>query len=232
MSRASEMQGFLPDDYLELRTQRRTNILWALVFLVVAGSIGWAYMIAQKKVQQAQGINQQIKEEYAGQTKSIDLFKKLQDEQNKLNTKAELVGSLGERVNRSNILAELTNRLPTGVYLTDITLNGKRRSDSGKTVTDRGAASGQAKPILYDVSMKVKGLAYTDTQMARYMSNLQNCPLFLKVQFELTDETLYKEVKLRMFELSVTLDPNADTRVAGVESPAGKPAADSKAPAK
>lgn len=224
MSRASEMQGFLPDDYLELRTQRRTNILWALVFLVVAGSIGWAYMIAQKKVQQAAEINRQIKEEYAGQAKPIELFKKLQEEQNKLNTKAELVGSLGERVNRSNVLAELTNRLPAGVYLTDLTLEGKRKSDAGKTVMDRAVAAGQAKPVLYDVTLKLRGLAYSDRQVAEYMSNLERSALIQKdgVVFELTDETIYKEVKLRLFELSVTLDPAADTRVAGTDKPALK----------
>ena len=151
MSRATEMQGFLPDDYVELRTQRRTNILWALVFLVVAGSIGWAYMIAQKKVQMAQEMNRRISEEFAAQSKPIELFKSLQEEQKKLNQKAELVGSLGERVNRSNILAELTNRLPTGVYLVDFSLDGRKRADGNKTAFDRAVTAGQPKPILYDV---------------------------------------------------------------------------------
>lgn len=223
MSRASEMQGFLPDDYLELRTQRRTNILWALVFLVVAGSIGWAYMIAQKKVQQAQTTNQQIKEKYAGKAGSIELFKKLQEEQNKLNTKAELVGSLGERVNRSNVLAELTNRLPAGMHLTELALDGKRRSDAGKTTADRTAQAGQAKPILYDVTLKITGLAPTDRLVAEYMSNLERSSLIKEVQFDQIDETLYKEIKLRKFELTVTLDPAADTRVASTENSTTKP---------
>lgn len=220
MSRATEMQGFLPDDYLEFRMQRRTNILWALVFLVVAGSIGWAYMIAQKKVHQAEETNRQIKEEYAAQTKSIDLFKKLQDEQSRLNSKAELVGSLGERVNRSNILAELTNRLPPGVCLTDLTLDGARKAEAARGNMDRAVVAGQSKPVLYDVNIKLRGLAYTDRQVAEYMANLEQSSLFKEVLFELTDETVYKEVKLRLFELSLALDPAADTRVSGVEKPA------------
>lgn len=219
MSRATEMQGFLPDDYLEFRMQRRTNILWALVFLVVAGSIGWAYLIAQRKVHQAEETNRQIKEEYAAQTKSIDLFKKLQDEQARLNTKAEMVGSLGERVNRSNILAELSNRLPNGVSLTDLALEGRRKGETARANTDRAVVAGQSKPVLYDVNLKLHGLAYTDRQVTEYMSSLEQCPLFKEVVFEMIDETVYKEVKLRQFELSIAIDPAADTRVSGVEKP-------------
>ncbi|GEM_PF-5854001 len=226
MSRATEMQGFLPDDYLEFRIQRRTNTLWALVFLVVACSIGWAYMIAQKKVQQAEEVNRRIKEEYAAQITSIDLFKKLQAEQNRLNTKAELVGSLGERVNRSNILAELTNRLPIGVYLTDLTLEGSRAGEASRPV-ERAVVAGQPKAIMFDVNLKLSGLAYTDEQVAEYMTNLEQCPLFAKggVVFELTAETVYKEINLRMFQISVAIDPAADTRVITSVKAATKPVA-------
>ena len=223
MSRVSEIQGFLPDDYLEFRMQRRTNILWALVFLVVAGSIGWAFMIAQKKVQQAEEVNRRIKDEYAAQAKSIDLFKRLQEEQNLLNTKAELVGSLGERVNRSNILAELTNRLPMGVCLTDVTLEGKRKSDVARGSSERASVAGQPKTIPYDVTLKIRGLAFTNRQVAEYLSNLGESRLFREVIFDLTDETVYKEVKLRLFELTVAIDPAADTRVTGTEPPATGP---------
>lgn len=223
MSRASEMQGFLPDDYLELRMQRRTNILWALVFLVVAGSIGWAYMIAQKKIQLAETQNQRVNEEYAAQAKSIETFKSLQEEQAKLNAKAELVGSLGERVSRSNVLAELTLRLPTGVYLTDFALEGKPRTEGGKAVI---VPVGQPKPILYDVNMTISGLAYSDTQAMRYLENLRKCPLFMNVEFEYVEETVYKEVKLRQFKLTAQIDPTADTRASSTGKPATQPAAE------
>ena len=69
MSRATEMQGFLPDDYVELRTQRRTNILWALIFLIVAGGIGWAYFIAQNKVMKAEEYNAAVNRDYAAAAK-------------------------------------------------------------------------------------------------------------------------------------------------------------------
>ena len=214
MSRASEMHGFLPEDYLELKAQRRTNILWALVFAIVAGSIGWAYFIAQKKIQRAEEVNSQVNREFASAASSVELFKQMQGEQQRLNLKAELVGSLVERVNRSNILAQLTNALPKNVYLSECDLNGKPQVDGSqsKTAYDRAKASGDVKPIIYAVTMKIRGYAFTNSQVSDYMANLENCGLFSDVVFMQAVESTFKEVKLREFELELTLDPNADSR--------------------
>ena len=216
MSRATELHGFLPEDYVELKTQRRTNLLWALIFLIVAGGIGWAYFIAQNKIQRARDMNAEVNRQFAAAAKPIEEFKLMQAEQQRLNQKAELVGSLLERVNRSFILAQLTNCLPQSVYLSEAELNGKPETDNtqAKTAYDRAKAAGSPKPIIYNVTMKVKGLAYTNTQVSDYMSNLEKCGLFSDVVFVQAVETTYKEVKLREFQLELTLDPNADSRTA------------------
>ena len=214
MSRASEMHGFLPEDYVELKAQRRTNILWALVFAIVAGSIGWAYFIAQTKIQQAEAMNAQVNRDFASAASSVEQFKQMQEEQSRLNLKAELVGSLVERVNRSNILAQLTNALPANVYLSECDLTGKPQIDASqaKTAYDRAKAAGDVKPIIYAVTMKVRGYAFTNSQVSDYMVNLEKCGLFSQVDFMQAVESTYKDVKLREFELELTLDPNADSR--------------------
>lgn len=214
MSRATEMHGFLPDDYVELRMQRRTNILWALIFLIVAGGIGWAYFIAQNKIRTAQDINASVTRDFSAAAKPIAQFQQMQEEQQRLNQKAELVGSLIERVNRSNILAELTNALPAGVYLSDFDLLGKADSNlaGAKTAFDRAKAAGAAKPIIYGVTIRLVGFAASDKHVADYMTNLEKSPLFAAVDFVETKEVAYKELKVRSFELELTLDPSADSR--------------------
>lgn len=217
MSRATEMHGFLPDDYVELRTQRRTNILWALIFLIVAGGIGWAYFIAQNKVQKALELNTAVNNEYAAAAKPIAQFQQMQEEQQRLNQKAELVGSLVERVNRSNILAELTNSLPRGTYLTDIDLQGRTQTDASanKTLYERAKAAGIPKPIIYNVTVKVNGWALIDTQVADYIANLKKSPLLSEVNFVETKDAVVGEARLRAFELELVLDPAADSRTLG-----------------
>ena len=252
MSRGTDMHGFLPDDYIELKTQRRTNLLWALVFLVVAGGIGWAYFIAQDKIRKAEAANYEANQDFAAAAEPIQQFKRLQAEQARLNEKAELVGSLIERVNRSNILAVLTNSLPPRVFLTDLDLSGKPRvsaaatmtkyerakANAAKTSADKAAqkpgaaAAGEpAEPVLFDVIIKVTGLAMSDRQVADYMTNLQRSPLFKEVNFVMAREFIYQDRPLREFELQLQLDPMADSRKpelqASAETPAAKAVANS-----
>lgn len=233
------MHGFLPDDYVEQKTQRRTNLLWALVFVVVAGGIGWAYFIAQDKIRKAEAANVAANQDFAAASEPIQQFKKLQAEQKRLNEKAELVGSLIERVNRSNIMAELTNSLPPKVFLTDMDLTGKPRvsaaaamtayerakanaakASAAKAAGQKAAESAAAEPVIYDVSIKVMGLALSDRQVADYMTNLQRSSLFSEVNFVMSREFIYKEMRMREFELQLQLDPKADSRKPAPEATA------------
>lgn len=218
MSRATEMHGFLPDDYVELRMQRRTNILWALIFLIVAGGIGSAYFIAQNKIRNAEQVNKEVSDAFIGAKQAIEQFQNMQTEQQRLNQKAELVGSLIERVNRSNILAELTNARPPGVYLNDFDLVAKIQSDPNvaKMAIDRAKAAGAPKPILYTVSLRVSAYAAKDIQASQYVTNLQRSPLFASVDFVDSKEVTYREAKVRLFTLEITLDPAADSRALAV----------------
>lgn len=213
---AHEMHGFLPDDYVERKAQMRTNILWALIFMIVAGGIGAAFFIAEKKVRAAEAMNKSVADEFAAAAKPIEQFQHVQEEQARLNRQAELAHSLVEKVNRSNILAELTNCLPKGVYLVDLGLEGRRRADDASPLrraeaAKPGAALASAKPIIYDVTIHLSGLAYTDTQVDDYMKALGNNPLFKKPKFLSTQETTYLQRKVRSFELELALDPAADS---------------------
>jgi Tfp pilus assembly protein PilN len=227
MSRANEMHGFLPDDYIERKVQIRTNILWALIFVIVAGGIGAAFFIAQKKVKDAEVQNQEVNQRYAAASKLIEQFQRMQDEQQKLNKQAELAYSLVEKVNRSNILATLTNGLPKNTFLVDFTLDGKRKTDDSSKMTSyqrtEAAKAGvlmSAKPILYDVTMKVKGLAFNPTSVADYAGVLQSCPLFKEVNILEIKDSTYRGQKLRSFELEVVLDPTADSHAPATPAPA------------
>lgn len=222
MSRAHELHGFLPDDYVELKTQRRTNVLWAMIFLVVAGGIGWAYFIAQNKVERAELENRTVNEQFAAAAKPIADFNRLQEEQQKLNRQAELAHSLVEKVNRSNLLAELTNSLPKNVYLVDLSLEGKRKQNNATIAMSayeraraaKTAAKGVSmpEPIVYDVTIRLKGLAFTDQLVVDYMNNLARSPLFEEVNFVSTEEHKYKDFELRSFVVDLVINPAADTR--------------------
>ena len=132
-----------------------------------------------------------------------------------------------EKVNRTNILAEIIHCLPKGAYLEDFTLDGKRRDaaaamtpyEKQAVVAKLGKTPGLPEPILYDVNMKLRGLAFNDQQVSEFMATLRKSKLFSDVTFVVTQETTYKERKLREFEFDMVLDPTADSRQIVPDSP-------------
>ena len=225
MNGTSDMQGFLPDDYIDRKSQVRTNILWALIFVIVAAGIGAAWFIAQKKVNEVETANRQVTEQFAAATKTIETFQLRREAQEALQKKADIAHSLSERVNRSNLLAELANNLPKGVTLADMSLEGVRKSGESakaamtaleRSITRGSATVSTAQPILYDVTIHITGLANTDSQVIEYANALKACPagaatFFKEVTFVRSSETLVGERKMRSFEMNLIMEPMADS---------------------
>jgi hypothetical protein len=138
---------------------------------------------------------------------------------------AELTSSLIEKVPRSFLLAELTNALPTGVSLVDFVLDSRKSSSSSssqkaapKTAFEtKAAGSAGAKPvtatvqpIVYDVTMKVTGVAANDVQVAQFITKLNASRLLKDVNLVISDEFKNGDDKLRKFQIEMVLNPAAE----------------------
>jgi len=93
-------------------------------------------------------------------------------------------------------------------------------------------ATAQAK--VYDVNMKITGVAPNDGQVAQFIAKLDRSTMFQDVNLVFTDEFKESErdVKLRKFQIEMTLNPAAkiepgtvpvrDTGTAAVQMESGK----------
>src|SRR4051812_8497193 len=178
--------SFLPDDYLERKAQRRTNAICAMLFLIVMVAIGTAFSITEKSTKEVERQHDAVDREYAEAAKRIQQVQRMQDKQRTMAHQAELTASLLEKVPRSRLLADITNALPSGVSLMDFTMDAKKRPTSAavaaaaaaaapKTAFETKRAAMDAKgttvtpgsePRVYDVTMKLTGLASTDVQVS------------------------------------------------------------------
>ena len=116
---APNQVSFLPDDYLARKAQQRTNIICALLFLVVMVTIGFAFTITEKSTREVDRQHTDIDKQYAEAAKRIEQVKQLNEKQRRMAQQAELTASLLEKVPRSFLLAEITNSMPAGVSLLD-----------------------------------------------------------------------------------------------------------------
>ncbi|HVT90155.1 MAG TPA: PilN domain-containing protein [Tepidisphaeraceae bacterium] len=211
--------SFLPDDYLERKLQRRTNVICAGLFLVVMVAIGSAFTVSEKSVSQAEQENAQVTTEYSAAAKRIELVQQLQDKQRRMAQQAELAASLLEKVPRSHLLAELTNSLPSGVSLLDFWMDSKshvdplpvaktafdqKRSDSTATVTPPPVVAKK-----YDVTVKVTGVAGTDVQVAQFINRLSQSKLLKDVNLVISDEFKQGDTSLRKFQIEAMINPAA-----------------------
>ena len=217
--------SFLPDDYLETKRQRRTNVVCAVLFLGMMGAIGTAFSFIEKSLREVEKQHQEVNRQYAEAAKSIEQVKQMQDKQRKMGQQAELASSLLEKVPRSFLLAEMTNAMPAGVSLMDVRLEskirqaanaptGKSQFEIKKAAAEGGKKGGPPAPQakLYDVTMRVFGVADNDVQVAQFMAKLNTSNLLQDVNLVISDEHTMGETKMRKFEIEMAINPNAEVQ--------------------
>jgi Tfp pilus assembly protein PilN len=226
--------SFLPDDYLDTKRQKRTNVLLSAVFVIILAAVGGAGWYTKQELRKAETEHDEVDRQFADAAKRIEQVRQMQDKQRKMAAQAELTASLLERVPRSFLLAELTNAMPAGVSLLDVILDSTvraaptgaaaksqfemKRAQQGATA--KGPAGPQAK--LYDVSIRVQGIADNDVQVAQFMAKLNTSKLLRDVNLVISDEYVLggnaavttaagaAETKMRKFQIEMTLDPGAE----------------------
>lgn len=212
--------SFLPDDYLERKARRRTNVICAGLFLICAGAIVSAILFTERGLQASRLRNAEASTQYSDAAKPIRQFQQLQEKQRTMAHQAELTASLLERVPRSYLLAELTNAMPQGVSLIDFVLDSRVRVvavvapqtafDKKRAEISQTQAAPVAQPRLYEVTLKLTGVATTDVQVAQFISKLNQSKLLKDVNLVVSDEYLQEKEKLRKFQIEMVLNPEAE----------------------
>jgi Tfp pilus assembly protein PilN len=220
--------SFLPDDYMERKAQRRTNVICALLFLVVMVAIGSAFTFTERLGRDIEQQHDSIEKQYTEAAKRIAMKQELEAKQVTMEKQAELSAALLEKVPRSYMLAKITNALPAGVSLLDLIMESKVRAvaapvkDSKATFEEKRKAgtadkNKDAKPVqqakLYDVALKITGIAGTDVQVAQLITRLNQLRIFKEVNLLISDEYASAGTQLRKFQLEVLLDPQAEAIV-------------------
>jgi hypothetical protein len=148
---------------------------------------------------------------------------------------AALTASLLEKVPRTTILAELTNAaLPSHVSLLDFTLDARPRpaaaTPAPKTQFERKqmqleskhASASAPEPRVYDVTMKLTGVADSDLQVAAFITRLSKSPLFQDVNLVVSDEFEQSKDKIRKFQIDMALNPAAQVEQISTASVGGE----------
>lgn len=216
--------SFLPDDYLDLKAQQRTNAICASLFALVVIGAGAAFHITEKSMKSIEHDYADITRRYAEAAAPIERFKKMQDQQKRMEAHAALSASLLEKVPRAYLLAEITNALPVNVSLLDFTMDARPRNavakpQTTKTIYEQNKAEMEvakaiSQPKVFDVSLKITGIAENDVRVAAFMNQLARSKLFRDVNMVVSDEyqPSSKDEKQRKFVIEMALAPDAEVK--------------------
>ncbi|MGA2230071.1 MAG: PilN domain-containing protein [Tepidisphaeraceae bacterium] len=210
---APNQLSFLPEDYLARKAQRRTNVICAILSGIVMAAIGSAFSLTEKMSRQADAEHARVDQEYADAAREIEQVQLVEQKQRKMARQAELASSLLEKIPRSNILAEITNAVPDNVTLVEFSLISNRKSSPAPAPVQNGKNNTEPpapEPIAYDVNLRVTGVAANDVQVAEFIRNLSQSPLFTDVNLIISDELTVENEKVRHFQVEMGLNPNPD----------------------
>jgi len=218
---APDQLSFLPDDYLERKAQRRTNVICAVLTGIVMVAICSAFSLTEKMDQRSDAEHSAIEQQYSEAARQIEEVQQMENKQQRMARQAELAASLLEKVPRSIILAEATNCLPAGVSLIDLNMSSQRKTAAPPPPdpTKKDQSAPPPEPIAYDVSLKMKGIAGNDVQVAEFIRRLSRVKIFKDVNLIISDEFAQDDQKLRRFEVEMSLDPKVDADSLGNHSP-------------
>jgi len=211
--------SFLPEDYLEKRIQRRTNIISLGLFLVVMAAVVGAFFVTDRQRSEIRAQQAQVNKQFEDAAAWLEQRDKLEERKAQIMHKARITSSLRERVHRSVVLAELINNMPGSVALLGLTLDTrvvKTAKPLGTTALDdaKRAAAGAGAPDAdvqqTDVEIELEGVAPTDVQVAQFMTALSRSKLFTELNLAFSEEITVDDQKMRKFKVELKVNPEVD----------------------
>ncbi len=220
--------SFLPDDYLDQKAERRTNLISLVLFVIVMLGVFLAFLFTNQKYAMVKRDQSAINANYQAAAEQIRELVELEEQKSQMLQKAELAAALVERVPRSVLLAEIINRMPERLSLLEFTLKSERikpprpktpdqgRLKPSRAKTRKNAAAKterqRTRPPRYSVTISLVGVAPSGHEVSGFLAELNDYELLRSVMLEYLEEKIVETQVMQQFQINAKLNPGADVR--------------------
>lgn len=215
----AENMSFLPEDYLEKKIARRTNVIFISLFAVVLSAVLAAEFVGRR--QEARQLDELADRnaQFEQMRRQFEQMEELKAKEGEMKQKANVTASLKDSVPKSSVFNELINNMPPTLRLTDLNLvtkaveGGTAPRTSVQREKLRQAATGQNEVQIVPtvVNIDLVGMAPTDVEISEYIGTLNAHPMFDNVTLAFVEESLDNEDVVRKFRIELALDREFDT---------------------
>lgn len=208
--------SFLPEDYLDRKVARRTNLICVGLFLVMIVAIGAAFYVQNRQDLGTRAELIEVNNTFTKRADQLRQIKELQQQQQQMIDKARVVQQLVERVPRSIILAEMVNDMPPALSLLEFELQTKAQpAPRNLTALDRAKAKQQQDQDKKDgkveivprlVTILIEGVADKEKQITEFMGQLTHHPLFKDVGLAFIEKDKIEQTEVFRFGITMLLN--------------------------
>ncbi len=222
----SKPKSILPEDYLEKRIARRTNVICLSLFFIVMVGVVATLFVTDRQWEDIYARRDEVNQAYKNADVQIQQLATLQEQRERMVNKSRVADALKERALRSRILAELVNHMPRTVSWLEFELETEiaRTQGRSRTALQRQREQQQANDAQQGegddavvieipqatVTISLVGLAPSDVEVSEFMNALDQHELFSGVNLRYTESTVVDEQERRKFELEMTVNHNID----------------------
>ncbi len=209
--------NLLPDDYIQRSCQRRANVMCLILFAVTMIAVVAAVVISERRTSGTRLLADQVDTAYEHALADIAKMREMEARRQDMLVKASAASALLERVPRSHLLGIIANALPNNTSIYKLELDTKRilaaPAATAKPAANKFeaiATAREAQSAGTVVAMEMLGLAGTDVEVARLITNLARNPLIASVDLVYSQERLIEKTPVREFQVHLELKSNAD----------------------
>lgn len=221
--------SFLPEDYLERRVQRRTNVICLGLFVVVIGAVLGAFFVKDRERADVRVLQRQVNQQFIEAGKRLEQLDQLQARKQEMVRKAQVTALLIEPVPRTLVMSELVNSMPQSLSLIDLSLEtravkavrpagGTSALEQAKKARSKAAAAksnvAAPEPELprTEVLVQMIGIAPTDVEVSNFMTTLGKNPLFSELNLAFSESASVESQEVRRFRVDMKLNQTVDLR--------------------
>lgn len=218
-----ETMSFLPEDYLERKVQRRTNVICLSLFAVVMTAVVAAFFVTDRQRAEVLGLQASVNQQFEEAAKRLEQLEKLEQQRERMIRKASVTATLLERVPKSVVLAELVNHMPPSLSLLELNMEMRtvqpkvsqattalEAAKKEKTKKNNALTQIDVEPPPTEVTLQLVGIAPTDIQIAQFMTALSQRPLFGDLNLAFSEQMEIEDTTMRKFRVDVRLNSDID----------------------
>lgn len=200
---------FLPDWYPRLRQRKRRIALQGWMTLLVIGALALWLSLINRNTAAAQEQLTQLSDDLVRTQLDLDKLKSLEHLQEQLRIQDEVMARIGLHVEMTRLINALETAMSHDMSLLGLNMEVQEQERRIAGLADIVNKSAKPQTLLdRRLTIKLRGVAPTDVELANFMFKLTNDPLFESVALNYARERREQGHLLREFEVSFAINLN------------------------